>query len=104
MRIFRPSYMQDLAFYGIEVHIPLHFPIISTLWSPSCKRRASDRELMARYMAVSSTKSLTLDLACSRRSLAYAKNPAGILRKSTSGRHRPVRYPDGLMTARYKFT
>ena len=26
-----------------------------------------------------------------------------ILRKSTSGRHRPVRYPDGPMTARYRF-
>ena len=26
--------------------------------------------------------------------------PAIILRKSTSGRHRPVSYPDGPMTAR----
>ena len=32
------------------------------------------------------------------------KNPASILRKSTSGRHRPVSYPDGPMTARYRFT
>ena len=31
-------------------------------------------------------------------------NPASILRKSTSGRHRPVSYPDGPMTARYRFT
>ena len=30
--------------------------------------------------------------------------PASILRKSTSGRHRPVSYPDGPMTARYRFT
>ena len=30
--------------------------------------------------------------------------PASILRKSTSGRHRPVSYPDGSMTARYRFT
>ena len=30
--------------------------------------------------------------------------PASILRKSTSDRHRPVSYPDGLMTARYRFT
>ena len=30
--------------------------------------------------------------------------PAGTLRKSTSGRHRPVSYPDGPMTARYRFT
>ena len=31
-------------------------------------------------------------------------NPASILRKSTSGRDRPVSYPDGPMTARYRFT
>ena len=30
--------------------------------------------------------------------------PASILPKSTSGRHRPVSYPDGPMTARYRFT
>ena len=30
--------------------------------------------------------------------------PASILRKSTSGRHRPVSYPDGPMTTRYRFT
>ena len=30
--------------------------------------------------------------------------PASILRKSTSGRHQPVSYPDGPMTARYRFT
>ena len=30
--------------------------------------------------------------------------PASILRKSTSGRLRPVSYPDGPMTARYRFT
>ena len=29
------------------------------------------------------------------------KLPASTLRKSTSGRHRPVSYPDGPMTARY---
>ena len=29
--------------------------------------------------------------------------PASIQRKSTSGRHRPVSYPDGSMTARYRF-
>ena len=31
-------------------------------------------------------------------------NPASILRKSISGRHRAVSYPDGPMTARYRFT
>ena len=30
-------------------------------------------------------------------------NPVSILRKSISGRHRPVSYPDGPMTARYRF-
>ena len=33
-----------------------------------------------------------------------AMNPASILRKSTSGRHRPVSHPDGPMTARYRLT
>ena len=32
------------------------------------------------------------------------ETPASILRKSTSGRQRPVSYPDGAMTARYRFT
>ena len=32
------------------------------------------------------------------------KIPASILRKSTSGRHRPVRVADGPMTAPYRFT
>ena len=37
---------------------------------------------------------------------AFASNtyPASILRKSISGRYRPVSYPDGPMTARYRFT
>ena len=36
----------------------------------------------------------------------YSKktDPVSILRKSTAGRHRPVSYPDGPMTARYRFT
>ena len=36
--------------------------------------------------------------------IILATDPASILRKSTSGRHRPVSYPDGPMTARYRFT
>ena len=32
------------------------------------------------------------------------KHSASFLRKSTSGRHRPVSYPDGPMMARYRFT
>ena len=30
-------------------------------------------------------------------------NPASILYKSIAGRYRPVSYPDGPMTARYRF-
>ena len=37
-------------------------------------------------------------------SIATRNHPASILRTSTSGRHRPVSYPDGPMTARYRFT
>ena len=29
--------------------------------------------------------------------------PANILHKSTAGRYRPVSYPDGPITARYRF-
>ena len=36
--------------------------------------------------------------------LREERSPASILRKSTSGRHRPVSYPNGPMTARYRFT
>ena len=31
-------------------------------------------------------------------------NPSGILFKSTAGRYRPVSYPAGPITARYRFT
>ena len=41
---------------------------------------------------------------CFRRYINDMCPPASILRKSTSGRHRPVSYPDGPMTARYRFT
>ena len=34
----------------------------------------------------------------------YNNIPVGILRKSISGRHRPVRVADGPMTARCRFT
>ena len=43
-----------------------------------------------------------------KRSVSFLKRlilvPASILRKSTSDRHRPVSYPDGPMTGRYRFT
>ena len=33
----------------------------------------------------------------------YCYNPASIIYKSTAGRYRPVSYPDGPITARYRF-
>ena len=53
--------------------------------SPHCSRQArsvcrtwpSVVELIARYMTVSSTKSLTLDLTCLGRSLMYARKRTG---------------------------
>ena len=36
--------------------------------------------------------------------LTAMSNPVSILRKSISGRHRPVRVADGPMTARCRFT
>ena len=36
-------------------------------------------------------------------SSAELAHPASILYKSTAGRYRPVSYPDGPITARYRF-
>ena len=36
--------------------------------------------------------------------IEHPSNPVSILRKSISGRHRPVRVADGPMTARCRFT
>ena len=47
------------------------FSHCSSLRRSACKIFASDRELMQRYIAVSSAKSLTLDLTCSERSFMY---------------------------------
>ena len=33
----------------------------------------------------------------------FTPSPASILYKSTAGRYRPVSYPDGPITARYRF-
>ena len=33
----------------------------------------------------------------------YIRNPVSILYKSIAGRYRPVSYPDGPITARYRF-
>ena len=49
----------------------------SSLQRFSCRMVASDRELMQRHMAVSSAKSLTLDLTCSGRSFTFAKKRMG---------------------------
>ena len=35
--------------------------------------------------------------------LSGVVNPASILYKSIAGRYRPVNYPDGPITARYRF-
>ena len=49
----------------------------SSLQRSSCKMFASNILLMQRYIAVSSAKSLTLDLKCSGRSFMYARNKIG---------------------------
>ena len=47
---------------------------------------------------------LTKLLFCSSLVFALIRYPVSILRKSISGRHRPVRVADGPMTARCRFT
>ena len=49
----------------------------SSLQRFSCKMFDSNMLLMQRYMAVSSAKSLTLDLTCSGRSFMFAMNKMG---------------------------
>ena len=49
----------------------------SSLGRSSCRMFASDNQLIARYMAVSSAKSLTLDCTCSGTSLIYARKRMG---------------------------
>ena len=62
--------MKDLTFGGIKVHIPHLFPF-SRLSRSFWRTWLSMCELRARYIAVSSEKSLTHDLTCSGRSLMY---------------------------------
>ena len=44
-----------------------------------------------------------LGLYCLLRYICQSTYPASILYKSTAGRYRPVSYPDGPITARYRF-
>ena len=68
--------MEDLAFRRIKLHIPHLFPSFENARSV-CRTWPSVVEQIARYMAVSSAKSLTLDLTCSGRSLMYARKRIG---------------------------
>ena len=49
-------------------------------------------------------KGSTLKKKVSSPSCLKRKVPVSILHKSTAGRYRPVSYPDGPITARYRFT
>ena len=53
------------------------FSHISRMWRSFCRIIDSPSELIARYMAVSSAKSLTLDLTWSGRSFIYARKSMG---------------------------
>ena len=53
------------------------FSHISRVWRSFCRIIDSPSELIARYMAVSSAKSLTLDLTWSGRSFIYARKSMG---------------------------
>ena len=64
-----------------------HFSHISSWWKSFCSVIDSHSELMARYMAVSSAKSLILDLTWSGRSFIY-------VRKSMGSRTEPCGTPD----------
>ena len=64
-----------------------HFSHNSRVWRSFCRVIDSHSELIARYMDVSSAKSLTLDLTWSGRSFIY-------IRKSMGPRTEPCRTPE----------
>ena len=57
--------------------MPHLFPHISRMWRSFCRVIDSPSQLIARYMTVSSAKSLTLDLTWSGRSFIYARKSMG---------------------------
>ena len=67
---------RTLHFVGLKL-IPHSFSDCSSTIRSSCKMFASDRELIHKYMAVSSTKGMTLDLTFSSRSFLYPKKRIG---------------------------
>ena len=64
-----------------------HFPHISRVWRSFYRVIDSPSELIARYMAISSAKSMTLDLTWSGRSFIY-------IRKSMDPRAEPCGTPE----------
>ena len=70
------------------------------------KLREENSSVIPTYWIYQSINPVFKLLPASQIALNKSKSgiPASILRKSTSGRHRPVSYPDGPMAARYRFT
>ena len=73
-KCFESGHMEDLIFCGIKINVPIRFPLFQFVGS-SCRMFAS--ELIQRYTAVSSAKSLTLYLTCSGGLFMYAKKRMG---------------------------
>ena len=83
---FAPNQVHQYSFMGID-----HETFFLLSFSPFCWFKKGSCQFLAKEYA-----QVLAD---------YLENyPASILRKSTSGRHRPVSYPDGPMTARYRLT
>ena len=80
--------MEDLTFRRIILHTP-QISHCSGHFRSVCMTQPSVVALIARYTAVSSVKSLTLDLTCSGKSLMYA-------RKRIALRNEPCRTPEEI--------
>ena len=68
---------------------------------------AGDLKLKSKYCSVMPMEEFKQPLTRRRKHIPVAAKsafPVSILRKSISGRHRPVRVADGQMTARCRFT
>ena len=95
---------------GVKLHIHFYMSLFELLFSQFCKSdmsRYGYLEVFQRVIRLRDNESrFKLCFSFQRRCglTVDGNSPVSILRKSISGRHRPVRVADGPMTARCRFT
>ena len=93
---------------GYEIVFPTYKPLNGTVWLTNVNCRGNETNLkdcmLSGFGEQVEDKCLSHKYDLAVKCYSDGKNPASILRKSTSGRLRPVSYSHGPMTARYRFT